>query len=793
MRTAEIKRRISPALCCAAAVAMIAGCSVETSIEAAIAERGVWPTPEYRGRQMWPMFSDAVHLKTSDGAYAIPPSARGLENLTMAKSYASVIMSTNHPGIPEFRRGYSKRYYGDIVKDPASGKPYWAVRIPAERRHQGKYTLRDLVGPDFADFLYSTNRPSGRLWCAQTDSPLMLNFPESRPVYFLPDRLEPDREDFLKWKSAHPNFIGFYAMGEIDSDTYNYVQCVGGNGNNLAASPEPDIKAAMSARFPPPANRWEWFENLKRVWAKQVEFHFGENMFWPLYCNVCSLAHMNAALGAVGLINETSSSCGAPFAFSGMYTRGASRQWGIPFIWYAACFYDGFFRDGRENRKMGQWTNRWPRDGVLADGFPAYMGSSRSLMHRQQSYGWLIGAAAVQDENLSMHSASAANGVPCPSPYAADMNRLIERSLNVDRGASFTPVAFLVPLTESFHRLGRLADSGNGCQANLPAWFCTLVPFNDTDEPDGSLRGRRRRGDEGCLFNSPFGDFVDVLVPDAGQPSDRFSAVLDHYAMAIMMGSYRKGDVDVAALESFVRKGGVLVLSSDYVEEGIVPGSLAGVAFDGRVASGQELRNAAGTPVERLNGAYSLATAARLDKGVKVVLSDECGTPVAFSRPLGAGRVVTLAPKRGMPAAYVDLDGSPDSAREVEKSIRGGRGELGLIRYLLAYAQKRFVPVMVEGDAFWGLSRTANGWFLWLMNNKGVVKYAGEPAEFDVSKTAKVKVSLRSLAGFVPRDAETGERLAVGHDGSFAVTVGPGEMRFVSFDRNKNKEKGKTK
>ena len=256
------------------------------------------------------------------------------------------------------------------------------------------------------------------------------------------------------------------------------------------------------------------------------------------------------------------------------------------------------------------------------------------------------------------------------------MDRLFERSRKVDRGASFAPVAFLVPLTESFHRLGRVADPGNGCQASLPAWFCTLVPFNETDEPEGSLHTRRRHGDEGCLFNSPFGDFVDVLTPDAGQRTDRFAAALDHYAMAILMGTYRKGEVDVAALESFVRNGGELVVSSDYVEDGIVPESLAGVGFEGRVASGQELRSAAGETVERLNGAYSLAKAVRREKSVSVVLSDENGVPVAFSRPLGKGRVVTLAPKRGLPSAYVDLVGRPDAASDAIKAIRGGRGEL---------------------------------------------------------------------------------------------------------------------
>ena len=740
-------------------------------------ERAAWQSPSFRGKPFWPLFPKLTHDSTQSEP---DPSVRGLEDLPISKEYASVLNPRNHTGIPEFRRAYNDRF-GGVEKDPVTGKPFYAVRVPDEKRFLGKYTLRHLAGGDYGDYLYEGDWSKSRLYDPQKDSPFLMTFGDSRPAYFLPGKLNADREDFLKWKAAHPNFIGFYAMGEIDSDTGNYVASMTDKKGYMLAPPDPEAKAIMMSRFPPPKDRWEWFENLKRVWAKELEFHFGEDMFWPLYCNNCSLAHMNAALGAVGLLNETSSSCGAPFAFSGIYTRGASRQWGIPFAWYCACYYRGFFRDGRES-KSGTWTNKWPRDGVFTQTRPAYKGSSRSLMHRQQTYGWLIGAAMIQDEGWGMHHVSATNGVPCPSPYAADMNRLFVRSQRMDRGASFTPVAFLAPMTESFHRQGRAVDSGNGCNANLPAWMLTLVPIRETDEPEGGLHSRRKHGDEGCLFNSPYGDFVDVLAPDSGLATERFSKVLDHYSMAILMGTYRKGELDVAALESFVRRGGELVVSSDYVEEGLVPESLAGMGFDGRVASGQELRNAAGATVERLNGAYSLAKAVRVDKSAAAVLSDENGAVVAFSRPLGEGRVVTLTPKRGMPSRYLDLDKTSKQGQSMAGEIRSGRGELGLIRHVLDDAQDRFVPVKVEGDVFWGLSRTANGWFLWLMNNKGVAKYAGEPADIDFSKTAEVKVNLRTLAGLTPRDADTGEPLPVA-DGAFVVKVGPGGLAFVQIEK----------
>ena len=98
---------------------------------AGAAERGVWPTPSCRGRQVWPLFCKLNHLKGPDGTYTnLPPSARGLENLPMVREYAGALSSDHTLGLGEFRRGYVKGPYGGVVKNPAKKKPYYCVRIP---------------------------------------------------------------------------------------------------------------------------------------------------------------------------------------------------------------------------------------------------------------------------------------------------------------------------------------------------------------------------------------------------------------------------------------------------------------------------------------------------------------------------------------------------------------------------------------------------------------------------------------------------------------------------------------
>ena len=75
-------------------------------------------------------------------------------------------------------------------------------------------------------------------------------------------------------------------------------------------------------------------------------------------------------------------------------------------------------------------------------------------------------------------------------------------------------------------------------------------------------------------------------------------------------------------------------------------------------------------------------------------------SPLAPNILVAAASVISAA---GIGAAAVKVNG------DAIKAIRGGRGELGLVRHLLRAAQDRLVPVKVDGDVFWGLSRTADG------------------------------------------------------------------------------------
>ena len=761
-----------------AAVACAAGVAPREGALVANPQAEAWKTPSFRGKPFWPLFLKQNHKKSASGAAEQAQSARGCEDLPLAQEYASKLKTLFKSGVMRYSKGWTK--------DPETGKRIYITRVPEEKRLIGSYTLRQLFEPDYGDYLYSGDWKSRTLWNPREGSPFIIELCDTRPSFVIDPACRPDTADFEAWLKAHPNFLGFSAMGEIDSEVSNYIGVMKGRSKTYAPLPD-DMRDDLLPRFPLPKDRYGYLDLYRRSYDLQKAFHFGKDLFWPLYCNNHTLAHINASMGAVGLQNEISSSQGAPWTWSGAYTRGASRQWGIPFAWYCATYSRSFRRNAGPKDKPVTGDNKWPRNGKFSKKRPAYMGASLSLTARQKYYGWLIGAAMIQDEPWAMLSSATTNGVPCPSSYAKVFNDVFVRSQKMDRGAPYTPVALLTPLAEAVSRGGYVnaemdAEGWSRDDLNLPAYFFTLQPVHETSGKYPMLMDRRRQGDEGCLFNSKFGEIWDVLVADAKQPAGKFAAALRHYPAAFLLGTYRAGELNVDALKDYVTGGGTLFLSCDYVEEGLVPAALSGVSFaKGRTTSGASLLDEKGRAVEKLAGAYVLH-AGKPSSGTRAFLKDEKGNAVAYVRQLGKGRVVTTACHRSMPEVFRTQKHrfNDETYQELRRSIIADEAELGLIRHLLDRVQSETIPVRVDGDIQWGLGRTKDGWFLWLINNKGIAKFAGEPEDVDPSKTAEVTVGLGALAGLTPHDADSGKKLPVA-DGAFKVKVGPGDVRFVTI------------
>ena len=74
------------------------------------------------------------------------------------------------------------------------------------------------------------------------------------------------------------------------------------------------------------------------------------------------------------------------------------------------------------------------------------------------------------------------------------------------------------------------------------------------------------------------------------------------------------------------------------------------------------------------------------------------------------------------------------------------------------------MPVSVVGDIQWGVNKTSKGWLVWMINNKGVVKFSDEPEEFRPERTAHVVATVKA----------SGEK--------FEADIAPGDFKLLEVE-----------
>ena len=106
------------------------------------------------------------------------------------------------------------------------------------------------------------------------------------------------------------------------------------------------------------------------------------------------------------------------------------------------------------------------------------------------------------------------------------------------------------------------------------------------------------------------------------------------------------------------------------------------------------------------------------------------------------------------------------------------------VEYFLKNIVSEVLPLEVKGDIEYGLNKLPDGWLLYLINNKGITKFTNKEQTLDMSKTAKVEVSLRNIKASAI--TELREQKAIVRDdknNSFTVDVPPGDIRVVKIKK----------
>lgn len=403
--------------------------------------------------------------------------------------------------------------------------------------------------------------------------------------------VELDLSGYRVWRSAHPNLIVDGNCSEWLNDLSLARKSLDGVVD-LYEDGRPKSKshadALRSFLGDPPKTRYEQLDLLRRYYDMRRERNFGGKMS-VLDAHINSL-HVAADFGASLLRMETTGSWNYRHQVNAMFTRGAARQFALPWEWYIAGYMNGY---GTNGLYYGDCVCRYPLAPEQFASYPKYgkeyplswkpggvwrigcsgpeFGISRSLFRRDHYLAYLSGANYIQLEEwthiLKMWSKEEGKTMLSPRGriYAEFADFLRKHP---DRGVHFSPVAVCVPLAQGYQTWGQ-HPWGNpkfgyttGDKA-VDAVFFTLVPGCDFGEC-------QKVGGEMCLRNTPFADMYDVIAPDArSQTSDALLSAMKSYKALVVVGDYADREWE-KALAKYESEGGRVVLVDDEMLKDVV-------------------------------------------------------------------------------------------------------------------------------------------------------------------------------------------------------------------------------
>jgi hypothetical protein len=294
--------------------------------------------------------------------------------------------------------------------------------------------------------------------------------------------------------------------------------------------------------------------------------------------------------------------------------------------------------------------------------------------------------------------------------------RFVEK--HPERGAPYTPIAFLL-------------DPAHGWEmTDYPHWPFGVSQLERSDRalrelfgaayyPSPVTEGEPATADRQSFVSSAFGDIFDVLVA-----SETHREAIDAYRATVVGGRIEWSSAWAQKLLEYVRRGGVLVLNAAQARG--LSEQLLGVRLSGQTAEADEARclltPESGTD---LRGQLFRYERLSLGSGTKVLMETTTGDPLVTANQLGRGRVIFCA--------------LPDLLGEDERITP-------FAAHLLAHLSEGATPVGVSGDVETLINRTARGWVVTLINNRGVVKPQQGMAQVDRSAVAGVTLALRGRA-----------------------------------------------
>ncbi|MBR4651954.1 MAG: hypothetical protein IKO72_01205 [Kiritimatiellae bacterium] len=388
---------------------------------------------------------------------------------------------------------------------------------------------------------------------SKKDKPMVLVFGSKRNVLAMVGDVDLDHADWAAFKKAHPNLVGTRTMCEWGNDMLmNKIRTT-----NVLNQVRRDELMSVWKRFDM-ANRYDRIKMCRWYTDRKLKLHYDDMDTFMAFRAMYHLDHVAAAWGAKALTVETTNSTSGDSEYRwdimGMFTRGAARQFGLPWCWYVAVYLNGPAKDG-------SWKNdsvcnlRRPYRNAIPEG-----GTSASAQRRCFYYAYLNGANAVEPESWATNfftTNDTPDGIAQLSVRGKNFSDFHDfTAAHPDRGVTYAPVAILTPFAQGYKACGGMA--WGTCPYTDGDYAIDAVMFSIA--PGWERAKALRAGiQEGNLHNSRFAMMYDVLVPDSPQPKEEFKKALFAYPAAILVGDYPDPSMFEDVLAEYEKAGGRLI------------------------------------------------------------------------------------------------------------------------------------------------------------------------------------------------------------------------------------------
>ena len=433
--------------------------------------------------------------------------------------------------------------------------------------------------------------------------------------------------------------------------------------------------------------------------------------------------------------------------------RGAARQFGRPWLWYIASFADKYTRDGE--LVTGDYNSMTlPLRGI-----------SHNLIDRTFYYAYLSGANFIERESFGGKLFTSRQTRELSIEGENYVRFFNFTKAHPDRGVPYTPIALLKPAYDIDTREAKITDNKPGL-AMINAFKVTIY----RQYPDEYIRSRipnfqyepvnkrdtmfNKAGFEMGLANTaPYGDIFDALTPDFPDKST-FRNIIPSYRVSILLGEYPNQQEMESILVNYVKNGGILVLNTRQITSGF-PEDFTGIRLTGDTRMEDGYRFDLIEPV-----------------GAQITHRTSEGTALFTRNAYGKGEVIVTTPQFMV----------PDTTEWYVQSLDASSGKLQFpyVEQLLKLLCAEVNPVKVDGDIKFGLNKTPSGWWLYLFNNKGVMKMDGEPETLDPQRTANVKIDFHRIKVQSVKELRSEQEMAV-QNNQMELEIGPGDFKILEL------------